>query len=117
MDKPKLPKFATRLQTWLIVMGTITATYAGAAAIGFDVPRPVWIAEHLHLVGEVKQNTVRALKSDVTHIRRQLIDARVAKSKAKPGTPLYDEFFKDEEELKEQLEDAKEALSDARARK
>ena len=117
MNTPKMPKFVTKIQTWLVIVTAIAGTYAGAAALGLQVPRPTWISEHLQLAGEVKQNTIKALKSDVSHIRRQLIDARIAKTKVKKGTLVYDKFLEDEQQLKDQLDDAKEALNRARRKK
>lgn len=111
---PSIPPWAKSVKTWLAFLTVVFGFYAGAAAIGLEVPRPVWINEHLQLAGKVKKNTVRSYQSNVSHIRRQLIDARIAKSKAKPGSDLYNEFLRDEAELKDKLAEAKARLKKAR---
>lgn len=115
--KNNIPKWAKSLKFWALTFAAFVGVWAAAPIVGLDLPRWTWFTEHQALAAEVKQNTIKALKSDVSHIRRQLIDARIAKSKAKPGTPLYSEFFKDEEELKDELKDAKSALARARQEK
>ncbi len=119
MNKPQLPKFVTKIKTWLIVMTTITATYVGLAAIGIDVPRPAWFSEHKALAGEVRDNRIKLYRGDVKGLQRQLIDARIGLSKVnrKRNPRLYDQFLRDEAELTDLLSDAKEELKRARARK
>ena len=113
--KNKMPK----LQTWLIIMTAVTGTYAGAAALGLPVPRPVWLPEFMALADEVLDNRIKLYRGDVKDLRSQLRDARVSRSRvdSTKSPRLYEELLKDEEDLKGELEDAKDELRRVRNRK
>lgn len=115
----KIPKWAKNMKTWLTVMATITATYAGFAVIGIDVPRPAWFSEHQALAGEVRDNRIKLYRGDVQQKRSELRAARVARSGvSRVRNPrLYEELLKDEDELKDDLRDAEGELTRARQRK
>ena len=50
----RLPKWAKTAGAWLGLGAALFAFYAGAAAIGLDVPRPTWFAEHTRDIEGVK---------------------------------------------------------------
>jgi len=114
METPKLPKFVTKLKTWIIVMGAITTTYAGAALVGLEVPRWTWISEHQALAGEVRNTRAEVYKSKVEHLENRHTDVLIAKQKVKPGTELYNTLFRKEKDLKRQLENAQAMLKKVR---
>lgn len=114
-----IPSWAKSMKTWL-VMGTIVfGFYAGAAAIGLQVPRWTWFSEHIALAGEVHQNTIKMYQGDVKSIRRQLIDSRIGLSKVDQdrNPQLYERFLRDADELRAELQDARDSLTRARQRK
>ncbi len=115
----KIPELITKMKTWLIVMTTVTATYAGLAGIGIDVPRPAWFSEHKALAAEVRDNRIKLYRGDVKSLQSQLIDARISRARVNrtkhPG--LYEELLRGEDKLKSDLEEAKDALTRARSRK
>ncbi len=115
----KIPKIVTKMKTWLIVMTTVTATYAGLAAIGIDVPRPAWFSEHKALAVEVRDNRIKLYRGDVKSLQSQLRDARIARARVNrtKNPRLYEELLRGEDEIKDDLEEAKDALVRARRRK
>ncbi len=44
--KNNIPKWAMSLKFWALTVAAVFAVWAGATAIGLDLPRPAWIAEH-----------------------------------------------------------------------
>ncbi len=119
MNKSHIPKFATKLQTWLIFATAVFGFYAGAAALGLEVPRPAWIGEHRALAGEVRSNRIKLYRDDVRDARNAARDARIARSRVNQSKrpELYESLLSDEIDAREQLRDAKEALSRARTKK
>jgi len=119
MNKVTVPSWAKSIKTWLLTCTIVFGFYAGAAAIGLEVPRWTWFSEHVVLAGEVRQNRIKIYRGDIKSIRRQLIDARIGLSKVsrKRNPRLYDQFLRDEAALTEELSDAKEALIRARGKK
>ncbi|KKL05865.1 hypothetical protein LCGC14_2601750 [marine sediment metagenome] len=115
--KNNLPKWAKSLKFWALTTAAVFGAYAAAATIGINLPRPAMLSEHKVLAGEVRGNTVRIYQSTVNHLRRQLIDVRIAKTKVKLHSPLYYKFLEDEEELTNRIDDAKAALMRARRKK
>jgi len=114
VDRPKLPKFVTKLQTWLIVLTGIFGVYAGAAAIGLEVPRWAWISELRAVAGEVRSNRVQLYQGKVESLERRHTAVIIALSRAKPGSRLYDVLFSKERTLGRQLSEAKETLKSVR---
>ncbi len=104
----------TRLQTWLIVLTGVFGAYAGAAAIGLEVPRWAWISELRAVAGEVKTNRVQLYQGNVESLERRHTTVIIALSRAKPGTRLYDVLFGKERALGRQLDEAKEQLRKVR---
>ena len=115
----KIPKFIGKMKTWAIVITTITATYVGLAAVGIDVPRPAWFSEHKALAGEVRDNRIKLFRGDVKQLRSELRAARISRARvSRAKNPrLYEQLLDGEEELKDDLEDAKDALMRARRKK
>ncbi|KKL48879.1 hypothetical protein LCGC14_2321130 [marine sediment metagenome] len=123
MNKPwnsiKLPRVIKTSCGWLAAGTVIFGFYAGASAIGLQIPRWAWYSEHIELAGDVRQNSIKMYRGDVKSLRRQLIDARIGLSRVdRDRNPkLYEQFLRDELELNGQLSDARQALERARQRK
>ena len=110
----KVPKFLKKLHTWLIFATLVFGTYAGAAAIGLQIPRWTWYSEHLELAGEVRGNKVDLHQGQIDSIDRRLTTAIIARSKAKPGTDLHDILTGRKRKLERQLKAAEAKLKKVR---
>jgi hypothetical protein len=110
----KVPSWAKGLKFWIILITSVFALYAGAAAIGLEMPRWAWISELRVVAGDVKSNRVQLYQGKVDSLERRHTAAIIALSRAKPGTRLYNVLFSKERTLGRQLDEAMEKLRKVR---
>ena len=110
----KIPGWAKSLKFWMTTVVALFALYAGATAIGLDIPRWTWISEHRALAGEVKSDRVHLYQGKVESLERRHTSAIISRSKAKKGSDLHSLLLSKERRLERQLEDAKAILKKVR---
>ena len=131
MSKFELPKWAKSTRAWLALAVAVFAFYAGAAAVGLQVPRWAWFSEHrrdvqiitsthrsdvkaitskhdddvMVLAGNVQKNKIAILESTQASVRRQLINIRITKRRLAQQGDFDPQLERDEQQLQNQLRD------------